>query len=92
MWCMQRTNIYLEERQTEALDRIAAHEGISRAEVIRRLLDRALAGDDADARSDLAAIDASFGILADSGPDELEADRDDGERGRHLSRIWSATA
>ena len=38
----QDRNIYLAERQTEALDRIAADEGISRAEVIRRLLDRAL--------------------------------------------------
>ena len=37
---MQRTNIYLDERQVEALDRLAQTEGVSRAEVIRRLLDR----------------------------------------------------
>ena len=91
-WRMQRTNIYLAERQTEALDRIAADEGISRAEVIRRLLDRALAGGDDDVRNDLAAIDSSFGLLANLGADELELDRDDGDRGRHLSQVWSTTA
>jgi len=89
---MQRTNIYLEARQTEALDRMAADEGISRAEVIRRLLDRALAGGDDDLRNALDVIDDSFGLLADRDPDELEVDRNDGERGRHLSRIWSTTA
>ena len=46
MWCMQRTNIYLEDRQTAVLDRLAAEEGISRAELIRRILDRALQGSD----------------------------------------------
>jgi len=86
---MQRTNIYLEERQTEALDRLAADEGLSRAEVIRRLLDRALAGADDDAQRYLAAIEASFGVLADVEGEFVELDRDDGERGRHLSRIWS---
>jgi metal-responsive CopG/Arc/MetJ family transcriptional regulator len=34
---MTRTKIYLEDRQTAMLDRIAAEEGVSRAEVIRRL-------------------------------------------------------
>ena len=74
---------------TEALDRLAADEGLSRAEVIRRLLDRALAGADDDAQRYLAAIEASFGVLADVEGEFVELDRDDGERGRHLSRIWS---
>ena len=34
MWCMQRTNIYLEERQTELLDQLAIDQGVSRAEVV----------------------------------------------------------
>ena len=61
---MHRTNIYLEQRQTEALDRLAAAEGSSRAEVIRRLLDRALIGSD-DLAEDLMAFDASFGAAPD---------------------------
>jgi hypothetical protein len=80
---MQRTNIYLEPRQTEALDRLAHAEGVSRAELIRRLLDRALVGSH-DLERDLAAIDAAFGALTDAaspgrGPDE---------RSRHLDTVW----
>lgn len=83
---MQRTNIYLEARQTELLDGIAAQEGVSRAEVIRRIIDRALAGSDDDLTADLAAIDQSFGILE-------EADipvRDSGDRERHLAQMWKS--
>lgn len=48
IWCMKRTNIYLDEEQTASLDKLAAQEGVSRAELIRLLLNRALttAGDD----------------------------------------------
>ena len=84
MWCMRRTNIYLEDRQTEALDRLAAGEGVSRAEVIRRLLDRALAGNDDRLAEDLAAIDRSFGVLAEFDVPDREA----GAREEHLARIW----
>ena len=31
-------------------------------------------------------------VLANLGADELELDRDDGDRGRHLSQVWSTTA
>lgn len=79
--CMHRTNIYLEQRQTEALDRLAAAEGVSRAEIIRRLLDRALGDDDVDAG--VAAIDASFGVAADLEP----AARDD-VREHYLDELW----
>jgi metal-responsive CopG/Arc/MetJ family transcriptional regulator len=58
---MKRTNIYLAEGQAAALDRVAQAEGVSRAEVIRELIDRAIGGHPG---ADLAAIDASFGILA----------------------------
>jgi hypothetical protein len=81
---MTRTNIYLEDRQTAVLDRLAAEEGVSRAEVIRRLLDRALAGRDDDLAADLAAIDESFGVLDDAAvPARGTGDRED-----HLARMW----
>jgi metal-responsive CopG/Arc/MetJ family transcriptional regulator len=41
---MKRTNIYLAEGQAAALDRVAEAEGVSRAELIRELIDRALGG------------------------------------------------
>jgi metal-responsive CopG/Arc/MetJ family transcriptional regulator len=85
---MTRTNIYLEDRQTTMLDRIAAEEGVSRAEVIRRLLDRALAGRDDDLAADLAAIDESFGILSDL---DVPA-RGAGDREEHLAHMWQVTA
>jgi Ribbon-helix-helix protein, copG family len=66
MWCMKRTNIYLAEGQAATLDRIAQAEGVSRAELIRELIDRAVGGNPgADLAADLAAIEGSFGILAD---------------------------
>jgi Ribbon-helix-helix protein, copG family len=88
MWCMTRTNIYLEDRQTAALDRIAAEEGVSRAEVIRRLIDRALAGRDDDLAVDLAAIEESFGVLEDA---DIPA-RGAGDREKHLARVWRFAA
>ena len=64
MECMKRTNIYLAEGQAAALDRVAQAEGVSRAELIRKLIDRAIGSHpDADLTKDLAAIDGSFGIL-----------------------------
>lgn len=84
IWCMKRTNIYLEERQTEALDQLASKEGVSRAEVIRRLLDRAIGGADDHLERDLGAIEASFGVL-----DQLEEPRRaHGDREEHLARMW----
>ncbi|MDR0416956.1 MAG: ribbon-helix-helix domain-containing protein [Propionibacteriaceae bacterium] len=83
---MQRTNIYLAERQTALLDRRAADEGVSRAELIRQLLDQALAGATADTIADQAAIEASFGVLA-----EAEAPpRGPGGREAHLAQMWES--
>jgi hypothetical protein len=83
---MQRTNIYLEDRQTAALDRLAADEGISRAELIRRLLDRALQGNDTDVAVDLARLDHAFGA-----PVELDvAVREPGDRERMLGALTDA--
>ncbi|MDT0202649.1 CopG family transcriptional regulator [Nocardioides sp. AE5] len=54
---MQRTNIYLEDRQTAELDRLAGEEGISRAELIWRLINRALRGQMDQLAEDLRKID-----------------------------------
>lgn len=86
MRCMTRTNIYLADEQTAVLDRLASEEGVSRSELIRRLLDRALAGQDDDQAADIAAIDDSFGVLEDV---EI-AGRGAGEREAHLARMWQA--
>jgi hypothetical protein len=87
MWCMKRTNIYLAEGQAAALDRIAQAEGVSRAELIRELIDRAVGGNPgADLTADLAAIDGSFGILA--GDEMFARGRD--ERMEYLDRLADA--
>lgn len=81
---MDRTNIYLSAELRAALDARARVEGTSRAEVIRRLLDRALRDEAEDLNTDLAAITASFGALRD---EPLVVDRADGDRGAHLERM-----
>jgi Ribbon-helix-helix protein, copG family len=81
---MKRTNIYLDEEQTVALDRLAAQEGVSRAELIRRLLGRVLANTHESLVSDLQAIDDSFGALRDI---DVPV-RGQGAREEHLARIW----
>ncbi|TFV54442.1 CopG family transcriptional regulator [Geodermatophilus sp. DF01-2] len=80
---MRRTNIYLDDAQTAALDEIARAQGLSRAELVRRLVDRGISATPADLESDLAAIRASFGVCADDdvpprGPDQ---------RAAHLARV-----
>jgi Arc/MetJ-type ribon-helix-helix transcriptional regulator len=88
MWCMRRTNIYLDEEQTASLDRLAEQEGVSRAELIRQLLNRALAGADDNLASDLKAIEDSFGTLRDLDvPGRFPGDREE-----HLSRMWRSRA
>ena len=80
----QRTNIYLDPEQCVALDRQAEAEGVSRAEVIRRHLDAALARDADDLAADLAAIDDSFGVVDDA----LEIPpRGPGDREQHLEVV-----
>lgn len=84
MWCMHRTNIYLDEQQSEQLDQVAAQEGVSRAELIRRLLARALAGTDHDLEVDLVAIRSSHGVLRGG----ASAARGRDLRAEHLDRMW----
>jgi hypothetical protein len=85
---MKRTNIYLDEEQTAALDRLAAQEGVSRAEVIRHLLDRVLASSDESLASDLHAIEDSFGALGDV---DVPV-RGPGGREEYLARIWGRSS
>ena len=87
LWCMKRTNIYLAEGQAAALDQVAQAEGVSRAEVIRELIDRAIARNPgADLSADVAAIEESFGILAGEG--DFARARD--ERMEYLKRLADA--
>ena len=87
MWCMKRTNIYLAEGQAAALDRAAAAEGVSRAALIRELIDRAIGPHPgADLAADLSAINGSFGVLA--GQEAFSRTRD--QRTDYLDRLADA--
>ena len=81
---MQRTNIYLEEEQARSLDEGARAQGISRAALIRRLIDRGIAQSDGDLESDLAAIEGSFNVLAG---DEEFLERGAEGRCAHLEKV-----
>ena len=81
---MNRTNIYLEEGQARSLDEAARAQGISRAALIRRLINRGLDQSDGDLESDLAAIEASFSVLAGD-DDFLERGAD--ERSARLEKV-----
>jgi hypothetical protein len=81
---MQRTNIYLDEQQAAMLDKLAKQQGVSRAELIRRLLDRSLADADQSLESDVHAIEDSFGALRDI---DVPA-RGPGDRDEHLAQTW----
>ena len=83
---MKRTNIYLGEAQSAALDDIARAQGLSRAEVIRKLIDRELSGaGSADLEADLLAIEGSFGAVASD--DKAFLDRVPDDRAAHLNRM-----
>jgi predicted DNA-binding protein len=58
-----RTQIYLSDEQRARIDRTAASEGVSMAEVIRRAIDQYL-GDEVDPS---AALSATFGADPDAG-------------------------
>lgn len=81
---MVRTQIYLDENQTERLDQIAGVAGTSRSELIRSAVDSYLAAHDnagAERRERFRlALDATFGIAKDlpEGEQYVEALRRDG--------------
>jgi hypothetical protein len=81
---MRRTNIYLTEAQCDQLDERARVDGVSRALLIRSILDRALCGEQDRLASDLDAIAESFGAFAG---DRAVPSRADGDRATHLARI-----
>ncbi len=81
---MKRTNIYLDENQSAALEQVARTQGISRAELIRQLIDRSISASGADLDADLAAIRGSFGIARD---EDISFGRGADERSRHLDRM-----
>jgi len=82
---MKRTNIYLAEAQSAALAEASRARGVSRAELIRELIDSGISGTGSvDLDADLAAIDDAFGVLANS--DEFIA-RGPDARARHLGRV-----
>jgi cell division protein ZapA (FtsZ GTPase activity inhibitor) len=82
---MKRTNIYLDEGQSAALEQVARTQGISRAELIRQLIDRSInESGAADLDADLAAIRESFGVARD---EDVSFDRGSDERSRHLGRM-----
>jgi Ribbon-helix-helix protein, copG family len=84
---MKRTNLYLAEGQAAALDKAAEAEGVSRAELIRQLIDRALGGHPgADLVADLAAINTSFGVLSEQ--EAFSRGRD--QRTDYLDRLADA--
>lgn len=83
---MHRTNIYLTDEQRAQLDARALAEGVSRAELIRRVLDRALGGESDRLAADLAAIEQSFGAL---GGGALTVDRQHGAREAHLAQLFA---
>lgn len=61
---MQRTQIYLTVDQGDRIAEIARDLSISKAEVVRRALDRALGTGDAE-REDRVVIASTSGLLAD---------------------------
>lgn len=77
--------MYLDEAQTVALDEVANGQGISRAELVRRLVDRGIGKTPVDQAADLAAIEESFGVMSDDVPD-----RGPDERAAHLDRLRHA--
>ncbi len=61
---MQRTQVYLTAHQGKRISEISEDLSISKAEVVRRALDRALGTGDAE-QEDRAVISATAGTLAD---------------------------
>ena len=68
-----RTQVYLTDEQRERVDRVAASEGLTMAQVIRRALDEYLD----DVPDPDAALDATFGAV----PDATVPSRDSWARG-----------
>lgn len=62
---MKRTQIYISEEHDRLIASLARDGGVSKAEVIRRLLDEGLGIDDGTADR-LRALEETFGVLPDA--------------------------
>ena len=82
---MNRTIVYLDETQARALSDAARAQGVSRAALIRRMIDRGLAQAEESLDADLAAIEATFNV----GIDDDTLERGTGERARHVEHLRS---
>ncbi|MEM9035380.1 MAG: CopG family transcriptional regulator [Actinomycetota bacterium] len=69
-----RTQVYLTEEQRQLIDALAASEGVTMAEIIRRAVDSYLEVESPDPELALAA---TFGAA----PDAVAPDRDEWDRG-----------
>jgi len=82
---MKRTNIYLREDQSVALQAASRVKGVTCAHLVRQMIDRDLAGaPNSSLEADFEAIERSFGVLA---PDGVVPERRPDERARHLERV-----
>ncbi|MGD0440808.1 MAG: hypothetical protein ABSB52_09300 [Acidimicrobiales bacterium] len=79
-------NFYLDGEQARSRDEVARAQGISLAAQIRRLIDRRLDQTESDLESELAAIEASFNIIAG---EENFVERNTDDRSRHLDKVRS---
>ena len=82
---MRRTNIYLDDATITHLDRLADTQGVSRAEVVREMIQAGLVNQDRDEQYDLRQLDATFGIARD-----IQFYREGGSaRDAHLNEMWA---
>jgi hypothetical protein len=81
--CMQRTNIYLDERQVRELDRRARSAGTSRAAALRAVLDVALSTSAEALELDLAVL----AEVAGTWQDDVELPARTSARDAHLDRL-----
>ncbi|MGH7883579.1 MAG: antitoxin [Candidatus Dormibacteraceae bacterium] len=82
---MRRTNIYLGEAEIASLKEASHLQGISSAEVVRRLIKNSFKGTaSSELEADLAAIRDSFGVL---GKNCETISREPDDRSRHLNQI-----
>lgn len=85
---MKRTNIYLDDEQLRSLDAASQAADVSKAELVRQLIDVGLGRRPAaDAEADIDAIAESFGALADADAPPLGVQ--DG-RAQHLEKLFNA--
>ena len=67
------------------LDRLAGAQGVSRAEVVREMVEAGLANQDRDEQHDLRQLDITFGMAR-----EIQFHREGGSaRDIHLDEMWA---